>query len=593
MASVLAKEEVSPARKSGLLPSVRPTTTLLATGIVWITGLLVACSIAAGYLRQQVLNTTTDELKRLDTVIAEAASRSFQGLDPTLASLADRLRRRGDGTAGGFRIDATAPDIAALLQLAVDQSQQFDAIALIGADGKVLRTIGRWPTDLVDIADNKFFVGPTGSARLIGAPIEDVRGGTFRLPTALRITGEQGAPIGAIVGMVPLTNLTRMFETVPLAENTAIALVGADGRVLARYPQQPGRTESGITETDLRAVFADSGATTLRPAGSDQQEWRIEAIRPLAGYPLAVSISRGAATALADWTRQVFVVAFFAIGGALAIAVMMYLIARQIRTNDELATVRAEKLEAERARLEAETKLLKIERLAVLGQVTGAIAHELRTPLKALREAVAALREMIADSGSELERPVARMEGSIERCDRMSADLLEYTRTRDMQPTTVGFDQWLNDVIAEQKGWVPFKLSAELRAGNATASFDPDRIRRLLLDLIENACQAMDDLPPDYEKRITVRTGVAPGMVVLTVIDTGPGIPPDDHAHIFEPLFSTKSYGTGLGLSIVKQIVDQHEGIIRIDSEVGHGTRVRVCLPLAAEVIPPELRVAA
>ena len=593
MASVLAKEEVWPARNRGLLPSVRPVTTLLATGIVWITGLLVACSLAAGYLRQQVLITTADELRRLDTVIAEAATRSFQGLDPILGSLADRLRRRGDGTVAGFRMDAATPEIAALLQQAIDQSQQFDAIALIGADGKVLRTFGRWPTDLVDIADNKFFAGPAGSARLVGVPLEDAATGTFRLPVARRIDGDQGVPIGAIIGTAPVAPLATVFETVPLAENTAIALVGADGRLLARYPQQPGRGESHATETELRPIFAESGTTTLRQTVSDQQEWRIEAIRPLAGYPLAVSISRGAATALADWTRQVYVVGFFAIGGALAIVAMMYLIARQIRTLDELASVRAEKLEAERARLEAETKLLKIERLAVLGQVTGAVAHELHTPLKALRETLAALKEMIADSGSELERPVARMERSIERCDRMSSDLLEYTRTRDIQPTTVGFDQWLGDVIAEQKGWVPFKLSAELRAGNAMASFDPDRIRRLLLDLIENACQAMDDLPADYEKRITVRTGVAPGMVVLTVIDTGPGIPPDDHAHIFEPLFSTKSYGTGLGLSIVKQIVDQHDGIIRIDSEVGHGTRVRVCLPLAAEVIPPALRAAA
>jgi signal transduction histidine kinase len=594
MASVLAKEEVWPARnKRGLLPSVRPVTTLLATGIVWITGLLVACSIAAGYLRQQVLNTTTDELKRLDTVIAEAASRSFQGLDPTLESLADRLRRRSDGTTAGFRIDTTAPEIAALLQQAIEQSQQFDAIALVGADGKMLRTIGRWPTDLVDIADNKFFTGPAGSARLVGVPLEDPATGTFRLPLARRIDGDPGVTIGAIIGMAPVARLAAIFETVPLAENTAITVLGTDGRLLARYPQPPGRGESGVIETELRPIFADSGNTTIRQVVSDQQEWRIEAIRPLAGYPLAVSISRGAATALADWTRQVFVVGFFAIGGAMAIGVMMYLIAKQIRAHDELAAMRAEKLEAERARLEAETKLLKIERLAVLGQVTGAVAHELRTPLIALRETLAALKEMIADSGSELERPVARMERSIERCDRMSSDLLEYTRTRDIQPTTVGFDQWLGDVIAEQKGWVPFKLSAELRAGNATASFDPDRIQRLLLDLIENACQAMDDMPANYEKRITVRTGVAPGMVVLTVIDTGPGIPPDDHAHIFEPLFSTKSYGTGLGLSIVKQIVDQHDGIIRIDSEVGHGTRVRVCLPLAAEVIPPELRAAA
>jgi len=579
MASVLAEKQVWPARKSELLPSVRPVTTLLATGIVWITGLLIACSIAAGYLRQQVLDATADELRRLDTVLAEATTRSLQGIDLTLASLAERVRQQGD--------------TATVLQQAIDQSRQFDAIALIGADGKVLRSVGRWPADLVDIADNKFLAGPAGSSALVGTRLEDIGTGTFRLPLALRITGEQGAPVGGIIGMVPLTNLTRIFETVPLAENTAIALLGADGRVLARYPQQSGRTESGITEMDLRAVFSDSGTTTLRPNGSDQQEWRIEAIRPLAGYPLALSVSRGAVSALADWTRQVFVVAFFAIGGAIAIGVMMYLIARQIRAHDELATVRAEKLEAERARLEAETKLLKIERLAVLGQVTGAVAHELRTPLISLRETLASVREMIADSGSELDRPVARMERSIERCDRMSSDLLEYTRTHEPQPASIGFDGWLGDVIEEQKTWVPFKLSAELRAGNAAASFDPERIRRLLLDLIENACQAMDDLPAEYEKRITVRTGVAPGMVVLTVIDTGPGIAPENQAHIFEPLFSTKSYGTGLGLSIVKQIVDQHGGLLRIDSEVGHGTRVRVCLPLSGEMISPELKAAA
>jgi len=578
MASVLSKAQLWPIGNGRLLPSVRPITTLLATGIVWVTGLLVACSIAAGYLRQQVLTTTADELRRLDTVVAAATTRSLQDLDPVLESLADRLRRQGDA--------------ASLLQQAIGQSQPFDAIALIGADGKVTRSIGRWPTDLVDIADNKYFAGPTGTAALVGAPIADPGKETFRLPIALRIAGDQGAALGAIIAMVPVTNLTRIFETVPLAENTAIALLGADGRVLARYPRQSG-VESNTSAADLKAVFAATGATTLRETGSGQGEWRIEAIRPLAGYPLAVSISRGAASALADWTRQVYLVSIFAIGGALAIGLMMYLIARQIRVHDELAGVRAEKLEAERARLEAETKLLKIERLAVLGQVTGAVAHELRTPLNALRETLAALKEMIADSGSELEKPVARMEGSIERCDRMSSDLLEYTRTREIQPTSVGFDEWLGKVIAEQKDWVPFKLSAELRAGNAAAQFDPDRIRRLLLDLIENACQALDDMPADYEKQITVRTGVAPGMVVLTVIDTGPGIAPENQAHIFEPLFSTKSYGTGLGLAIVKQIVEQHGGLIRIDSEVGHGTRVRVCLPLSGQMISPELKAAA
>jgi signal transduction histidine kinase len=447
---------------------VRPVTTLLATGIVWITVLLSVCGFAAGYLRQQALNNTTGELERLDTIIAEAASRSFQGVDPLLASLA------------------------------------------------------------------------------------------------------------------------AMFKGVPLAEDTSIALLGADGRVLGRYPVQPGQAESGIAEGNLRAIFADSGVTTLRQTGSD----RIEAIRPLAGYPLAVSVSRGAAAALADWKRQVIVIGIFAIGGALGIALMMYLIARQIHAHDELVAARGDKLEAERARLEAETKLLKVQRLAVLGQVTGAVAHELHAPLIAIRETLAALKEIATESGSDLEKPVARMERSIERCERMSSDLLEYTSARELQPTSFGFDQWLGEVLARQRVSGPVKLSIELRAGNAVASFDPDRIRRVVIDLVENACQALSELPSYYERRVVVRTGIAPGMVVLTVADTGPGIAPENLERIFDPLFSTKSFGTGLGLPIVKQIVDQHGGTIRIDSELAHGTRVRISLPLSADAIP-ELRRAA
>jgi signal transduction histidine kinase len=468
MASVPAQEQVRAARNRGLLPSVRPVTTLLATGIVWITVLLSVCGFAAGYLRQQALNNTTGELERLDTIIAEAASRSFQGVDPLLASLA------------------------------------------------------------------------------------------------------------------------AMFKGVPLAEDTSIALLGADGRVLARYPARPGQSETGIAESDLRPIFADPSITTLRQTGSD----RIEAIRPLAGYPLAVSVSRGAAAALADWKRQVIVIGIFAIGGALGIALMMYLIARQIHAHDELVAARGDKLEAERARLEAETKLLKVQRLAVLGQVTGAVAHELHAPLIAIREALAALKEIATESGSDLEKPVARMERSIERCERMSSDLLEYTSTRELQTTSVGFDQWLGEVIAKQHIAGPIKLSTELRAGNAVASFDTERIRRVVADLVENACQALGELPSYYERRVVVRTGVAPGMVVLTVADTGPGIPPENLGRIFDPLFSTKNFGTGLGLPIVKQIVEQHGGTIRIDSEVAHGTRIRISLPLSADAMP-ELRRAA
>src|SRR5947207_14376146 len=110
MASVPAEEEVVEAPRSRrLLPSVRPVATLLATGVVWITGLLVACCLAGGYLRHQVLNTTAAELRRLATVLAEATIRSLQGVAPILGPLADRLRAPGASWAAASRTDAAPP----------------------------------------------------------------------------------------------------------------------------------------------------------------------------------------------------------------------------------------------------------------------------------------------------------------------------------------------------------------------------------------------------------------------------------------------------------------------------------------------------
>ena len=102
------------------------------------------------------------------------------------------------------------------------------------------------------------------------------------------------------------------FETAPLADDTRIAVIGPDGRVLARYPALSGQPDIVIGEGELRTIFAAGGKATLRESSSDQ-EWRIEAIRPLTGYPLAIAVSRGASAALADWRRQMWIVGFFAI----------------------------------------------------------------------------------------------------------------------------------------------------------------------------------------------------------------------------------------------------------------------------------------
>jgi signal transduction histidine kinase len=256
------------------------------------------------------------------------------------------------------------------------------------------------------------------------------------------------------------------------------------------------------------------------------------------------------------------------------------LLLRQMKTHDMVTRIRAEKAEAERARAVAESELLKKERLSALGQLTATVAHELRNPLSSIRNTIFTVREQAKAKGMDLDRPMSRIERSIGRCDEIIADLLEYARSRDLRRSAIELDHWLGEVLDEQK--IPDGIRIERRLGAPTTrvQLDVDRFRRVIINLIDNATQALADAGSAIsERRITVATRVGE-MAEILVEDTGPGIAPETMTRVFEPFFSTKAFGTGLGLPTVKQIVEQHGGSITIDSAPGTGTRIDIHLPL-------------
>jgi signal transduction histidine kinase len=575
---------------------IRPVTLLVAFGIMLITVILIATGIAAGQLRQQALAAADSELGRIDSVLAEAIDRSFNVLDAQLADIADHLRQAG--VADGARL----PEAAAA-HGTTGRSPSLGAVALLAGDGRVLDHSGAWPAG--SVAQDELVAllhAQPDSASVIGAPIKDPDTGAASIPLLHRIEGPQSAAAGAVVGMIPVSYFTNFFAAVPLDKDAVIALLDRNGTMLARYPEQPGSTAEFAKSIDLNTIFNDITSIMARHVGQNgNRGWRIEAWRALSDHSVAVAVSRDADQALAGWARQGLWFAGFALAGALAIGIMVYLVAHQMKTQTALAEIHAEtaiaalnaeKTEMERARLAAEAELLKSERLSVLGQLTATVAHELRNPLSAIRNTLFTIRELAVNSGIKLDRPVARMERSIERCDRIISDLLEFTRNRELNRTSVSFDRWLAGVLAEQNVSPSIVSTTELTAAQAVVPIDPDRMRRVIINLFENAAHALAELPTDHEKRITAHTGADDGELVLVIEDTGPGIPPENLARIFEPLFSTKSFGTGLGLPTVKQIVNQHGGTIVVDSEVGRGTRVTVRLPLDAAAME-EVRVAA
>jgi PAS domain S-box-containing protein len=253
-------------------------------------------------------------------------------------------------------------------------------------------------------------------------------------------------------------------------------------------------------------------------------------------------------------------------------------ITAEVMTELELAR-RVEERTAELKR--AQEELLRSERLSVLGQLTATVAHELRNPLSAIRNSVYAIREFVSGKGLALDRPLTRIERSIARCDGIVTDLLDYARSRQLQSTEQVLDQWLGDVLDEQKLPNHVRLSRDLAAPGVVAAFDPERLRRVIVNLVDNAVQSLPDGERNgRELEISVATRQNGESIEIAVSDTGPGIAPDVLPRIFEPLYSTKTFGTGLGLPTVKQIVEQHGGEIELSSELGVGTRALVRLPL-------------
>ena len=232
---------------------------------------------------------------------------------------------------------------------------------------------------------------------------------------------------------------------------------------------------------------------------------------------------------------------------------------------------------------QAQGELLRRERLAALGQLTATVSHELRNPLGAIRTAVYLIRGRTDDKGLGVEAALERADRSITRCDNIITELLDFTRTTDLALENFRIGDWLDRVLYEQNAPEGVAIRNECTTREVEVAFDEDRFRRVIINVFNNACEAMTE---DFERTgrqdytLTINSRVADNRLEMLFRDNGPGIAPDTLEKIWEPLFSTKSFGVGLGLPTVKQIMEQHGGGIDITSQLGQGTEVVLWLPL-------------
>lgn len=253
---------------------------------------------------------------------------------------------------------------------------------------------------------------------------------------------------------------------------------------------------------------------------------------------------------------------------------------------EELLEQHSENLEEqveERTRVLAQVQeeLIRKERLATLGQLTATVSHELRNPLGTIQSSLFTIEKKIRGMGLGLESALDRTARSVKRCDKIIEELLDFTRANELSPQAVEVDTWLREALEDIGTPEGVQMTLDLNCA-ALIRIDRELMRRVLINLMDNAVQAMNEAQ-SAERIILVRSVARDGRAEIYVEDTGPGIPDDVLERIFEPLFSTKNFGVGLGTNIMRNIMMRHNGGIEYaNREEAGGTRVLIWLPASA-----------
>ncbi|MBL8789342.1 MAG: HAMP domain-containing histidine kinase [Rhizobiales bacterium] len=237
---------------------------------------------------------------------------------------------------------------------------------------------------------------------------------------------------------------------------------------------------------------------------------------------------------------------------------------------------------------EAQDELVKRGRMEQLGQLTATVAHEIRNPLGAVRTSAFLLERKIRGKGLGVEAQIERINKGVTRCDDIITQLLDYSRTKQLSCRPENLDNWLAGAVEEEAQRLPavVEITCTLGLGELDVPFDPSRLRRAVVNLMNNACEAMVGTGEDASRFATAQPRLALSTyregndVVIRVSDNGPGISAENLARIREPLFTTKSFGTGLGLPAVEKILEQHGGRLVISSVAGKGSQFDIHIPV-------------
>jgi two-component system NtrC family sensor kinase len=222
-------------------------------------------------------------------------------------------------------------------------------------------------------------------------------------------------------------------------------------------------------------------------------------------------------------------------------------------------------------------ELMQTKKLAAIGTLASGVAHELNNPLNNIYLSAQVLGKEAGEGCSrEVKEAVGDIVGQTERVKRIVGDLLEFARGRELQLRKVELKDLITDSyqhLGSSRNLEKVRFSINVGSSQAAVLADQGQMEQVFSNLFTNAVDAMGGVGDLF---VTMRNSEQ--SVVITVSDSGRGIPQESIEKIFEPFFTTKDKGTGLGLAIVYNIIKKHNGDITVESQEGKGTTFTITL---------------
>ncbi len=249
----------------------------------------------------------------------------------------------------------------------------------------------------------------------------------------------------------------------------------------------------------------------------------------------------------------------------------------EIRTQDEIGDLTIAFNQMTQELKQSRDKLIQAERLATAGKMSASFAHEIRNPLSSMRMLSQMLMQK-PEMSTEQRQSLQYILEEIERIDTIVKGLMDFAR-----PVTLNLEQQplvpiLQSVLSLMEANLThhqIHLDTDFSSDIPDFKFDSDKLKQAFMNIVLNAIDAMP-----HGGTLTVTTVQQDNRVYIKISDTGVGISETDIEHLFEPFFTRKTKGTGLGLANVKRVLEEHGGIVEIESTLGEGTTVTMLLSM-------------